>query len=77
MTPGQRLGPHQAQSYLTPTIPDVGPHYERNVGNGQEATEVMTKLYYAQLSPYRRLIAVNRGGTLYYVHTEHLGGTIS
>jgi hypothetical protein len=57
------------------TIHYIGPHYERNVGNGQDTTEVITKLYYAQLGPYRRLIAVNRGGTLYYVHTEHLGGT--
>jgi RHS repeat-associated protein len=57
------------------TIHYIGPHYERNVGNGQDTTEVITKLYYAQLGPYRRLIAVNRAGTLYYVHTEHLGGT--
>lgn len=53
----------------------VGPHYERNVGTGQDTTEIITKLYYAQLGPYRRLIAIRRNGLLYFVHTEHLGGT--
>ncbi|MBI2906401.1 MAG: RHS repeat-associated core domain-containing protein [Chloroflexi bacterium] len=33
--------------------------------------------YYAQLGPFRRLIAMRKGATLYYVHTDHLGGTNS
>ncbi len=55
------------------TIHYVGGHYERNVGNGQQTAEVIGKFYYAQLGPYRRLIAVNKGGNLYYVHSDHPG----
>jgi len=57
------------------TVHYIGPHYERNVGTGQDTTDTVTKHYYAQLGPYRRLIAVSRAGLLYYVHGDHLGGT--
>ena len=57
------------------TIHYVGPHYERNVGNGVETAEVVSKYYYAQLGPYRRLVAVRKGGDLSYIHSDHLGGT--
>ena len=51
-------------------------HYERNVGNGSDTTEVVTKYYYATLGAMTRLIAFRRGGTLHWAGTDHLGGTI-
>ena len=51
-------------------------HYERNVGNGSDTTEVVTKYYYASLGATSRLIAFRRAGTLYWAGTDHLGGTI-
>ncbi len=51
-------------------------HYERNVGNGSDTTEVVTKYYYATLGAMMRLIAFRRGGTLHWAGTDHLGGTI-
>ncbi len=50
--------------------------YERNVGNGSDTTEVVTKYYYATLGAMTRLIAFRRGGTLHWVGSDHLGGTI-
>ena len=47
------------------TVHYIGPHYERNVGNGQDTSEVISKLYWVQMGPYRRLIAVSRAGLLY------------
>ncbi|TAK27713.1 MAG: hypothetical protein EPO21_23565 [Chloroflexota bacterium] len=57
------------------TIHYVGP-YERNVGNGIDATEVVTKYYFASFGNVSRVIAFRRAGVLYYVGTDHLGGTI-
>ena len=51
-------------------------HYERNVGNGSDTTEMVTKYYYATLGAMSRLIAFRRGGTLHWAGTDHLGGTI-
>ncbi len=51
-------------------------HYERNVGNGSDTTEVVTKYYYATLGAMTKLIAFRRGGTLHWAGTDHLGGTI-
>ena len=50
--------------------------YERNVGNGSDTTEVVTKYYYATLGAMTRLIAFRRAGTLHWVGSDHLGGTI-
>ncbi len=57
------------------TIHYAGPHYERNVGTGSDTTEAITKLYYAQIGPYRRLVAFRRAGVLNFVHSDHLGST--
>jgi RHS repeat-associated protein len=53
------------------TIHSLGA-YERNVGNGQDTTEVVTK-YYAALE---RLLAFRKNGALRWVGTDHLGGTV-
>jgi RHS repeat-associated protein len=51
--------------------------YERNLGgNGLGAMDVVTKYYTADLGNRRRLIAFRKGGTLSFVGTDHLGGTI-
>ncbi|HEX5414308.1 MAG TPA: RHS repeat-associated core domain-containing protein [Chloroflexota bacterium] len=50
--------------------------YERNVGTNQNQIDVTTKYYTATLGKVSRLIAFRKGGTLYYVGTDHLGGTI-
>jgi RHS repeat-associated protein len=50
--------------------------YERNAGNGASVGEAVTKLYHANLGRMRRLIAVRKNGTLYWVGTDHLGGTV-
>ena len=50
--------------------------YERNVGNGSDTTEVVTKYYYGTFGPMSRLIAFRRAGELYWAGTDHLGGTI-
>lgn len=57
------------------TVHYVGP-YERNVGNGLDTTETITKCYSASFGKLTRLIALRKGGTLYYVGSDHLGGTI-
>ena len=57
------------------TIHYAGP-YERNVGTGQDTTEVVTKYYYAGFGALKRLIAVRRFGYLYWVGPDHLGSTI-
>jgi len=54
----------------------VRPHYERNVGTGADTTEIITKFYHAQMGRVSRLIAFKKGGTLYYVVPDHLGGTL-
>lgn len=46
--------------------------YERNCGNGQDTTGVVTKYYHA----LGRLLAFRKGGVLKWVGTDHLGGTI-
>ena len=51
-------------------------HYERNVGNGADTTELVSKYYYATLGAMTKLIAFRRGGTLHWAGTDHLGGTI-
>ncbi len=51
-------------------------HYERNVGNGSDTTEVVTKYYYGTFGAVSRLIAFRRGGTLHWAGSDHLGGTI-
>ncbi len=58
------------------TVHYVQPHYERNVGTGADTTEVITRYYFAQMGKMRRLIPIRRGGTLYYVVPNHLGGTL-
>ena len=50
-------------------------HYERNVGNGSDTTEVVTKYYSASLGAMSRPVAFRRGGTLHWVGADHLGGT--
>jgi len=55
------------------TVIHAGPHYERNVGTGADTSDVTTKLYWAQLGPFRRLIAVRKGANLSFVHHDHLG----
>jgi RHS repeat-associated protein len=37
---------------------------------------VVTNLYHANLGRMRRLIAVRKNGTLYWVGTDHLGGAV-
>jgi RHS repeat-associated protein len=54
------------------TIHYVSGAYERNVGNGQNTTEVVTKYYHA----LGRLIAFRKNGVLHWVGTDHLGSTI-
>ncbi len=51
-------------------------HYERNVGNGSDTTEVVTKYYSGTFGAVSRLIAFRRAGTLHWAGTDHLGGTI-
>jgi YD repeat-containing protein len=46
--------------------------YERNVGNGQDTSEVVTKYYHA----LGRLLAFRKNGVLRWVGTDHLGGTL-
>jgi RHS repeat-associated protein len=46
--------------------------YERNLGNGVDTTEVVTK-YYGALG---RTIAFRKNGVLSYLGTDHLGGTV-
>ncbi|MBI2863005.1 MAG: hypothetical protein HYX94_00380 [Chloroflexi bacterium] len=53
----------------------VGSNYEVNKGNGLDTTEKVTKYYYGALGPSRRLIALRKNGTLYYVLSDHLGST--
>jgi len=57
------------------TVIHIGPHYERNVGTGADTTDTVTKMYWAQLGPIRRLIAVRKGTDLTYLHHDHLGST--
>ena len=57
------------------TVIYIGPHYERNVGTGADTTDTVTKMYWAQLGPIRRLIAVRKGTDLTYLHHDHLGST--
>jgi RHS repeat-associated protein len=54
------------------TVRYVSPAYERNVGYGTGAPDVVTK-HYAALG---RLLATRRGGVLRWVGTDHLGSTI-
>ncbi len=46
----------------------AGNLYEKNVTTGEE-----TKYYYAE----GRRIALRKGGNLYYILSDHLGGTVS
>jgi RHS repeat-associated protein len=57
------------------TIHYVGGHYERNVGNGLDTTEKVSKYYYATLGSGSKLIAFRKSGTLYYLHSDHLGSS--
>jgi hypothetical protein len=47
--------------------------YERNVGTGPNPLDVTTKYYVARFGGLSRLVAFRKGGTLYYVGTDHLG----
>ncbi|MBI4492110.1 MAG: RHS repeat-associated core domain-containing protein [Chloroflexi bacterium] len=49
--------------------------YERNVGNGLDTTEVVTKYYGTTLGNVTRLIAFRKDGTLFWMGTDHLGST--
>jgi RHS repeat-associated protein len=58
------------------TIHYVSGGYERNVGTGANPTEVITKHYCVSLGVLVKTVAIRRGGALYYIGTDHLGGTI-
>jgi RHS repeat-associated protein len=58
------------------TIHYVGFGYERNLGNGANPTEVITKYYSASFGSISRAIALRRADTLYFVGSDHLGSTI-
>ncbi|MBI4320925.1 MAG: RHS repeat protein [Chloroflexi bacterium] len=57
------------------TVHYVGPHYERNVGTGRVVVDDVTKYCYGAKG-MSRLIALWRGGALYYVCPDHLGSTL-
>lgn len=58
------------------TIHYPGAHVEANLGLATGSAPVFMKYYYATIGSQRRLVAFRKGGTLYYVGIDHLGGTI-
>jgi RHS repeat-associated protein len=54
------------------TMHYLGGGYEHNLGDGRTTTDTVTK-YYAGLG---RTLAMRTNGTLYWMGTDHLGGTL-
>ena len=50
--------------------------YERKLAGGSNSPETITKYYSASLGAMSRPLAFRRGGTLHWVGSDHLGGTI-
>ncbi len=50
--------------------------YERKLAGGSETSDTVTKYYSASLGAHSRPVAFRRGGTLHWVGSDHLGGTI-
>ena len=50
--------------------------YERKLAGGSESSDTVTKYYSASLGALSRSVAFRRGGTLHWVGSDHLGGTI-
>ena len=50
--------------------------YERKLAGGSETSDTVTKYYSASLGALSRPVAFRRGGTLHWVGSDHLGGTI-
>ncbi len=50
--------------------------YERKLAGGSNSSDTVTKYYSASLGALSRPVAFRRGGTLHWVGSDHLGGTI-
>ena len=50
--------------------------YERKLAGGSNSPETITKYYSASLGALSRSVAFRRGGTLHWVGSDHLGGTV-
>ena len=50
--------------------------YERKLAAGSSSPEAVTKYYSASLGAMSRPLAFRRGGTLHWVGSDHLGGTV-
>ena len=50
--------------------------YERKLAGGSSSPETITKYYSASLGALSRPLAFRRGGTLHWVGSDHLGGTV-
>ena len=50
--------------------------YERKLAAGANSSDTVTKYYSASLGALSRSVAFRRGGTLHWVGSDHLGGTI-
>ena len=50
--------------------------YERNLAADSNSSDTVTKYYSASLGALSRPVAFRRGGTLHWVGSDHLGGTI-
>ena len=57
------------------TVHYVG-DYERNLGVGAPATDVVTKHYVVQMGGQTKLVALRKNGVLCYAGTDHLGSTV-
>ena len=50
--------------------------YERKLAGGSESSDTVTKYYSASLGALSRPVAFRWGGTLHWVGSDHLGGTV-
>ena len=50
--------------------------YERKLAAGSNSSDTVTKYYSASLGTMSRPLAFRRGGTLHWVGSDHLGGTV-
>ena len=50
--------------------------YERKLAGGSSSSDTVTKYYSASLGAMSRPLAFRRGGTLHWVGSDHLGGTV-
>ena len=50
--------------------------YERKLAGGSNSSDMVTKYYSASLGAMSRPVAFRRGGTLHWVGSDHLGGTV-